>query len=210
MGKGRRKKNTKQPADSKPSQSINVLLPENVQVEELLHVIARAIVEAEKIKAQEEEDRRKAELEEWYRVIGCKDYDNKLLNVLNNIRVFFNILFLPKRYIKGNTASTVLLKSFISLFFEAMEWLSLVLAVVFIIFIPIMKTLNYSLLLPCAYFIPLSSISFMFSRIFRMANIENDKIDDRNYLFLLFTSITSFVSMVFTVIAAIIAVINGV
>lgn len=210
MGKGRRKKNTKQSADSKPSQAISISLPENIHAEELTQVIACAIVEAEKIKAQEEKARRDADRQEWHKVIGCKDYDNKLLDALNQVKVFFKLLFLPKKHIKGNTASTVLLKSFISLFFEAMEWLFLLLAVAFIIFIPIMKTLNHSLLLPCAYFIPLFTISFMFSRIFRMANIENDKIDDRNYLFLLFTSITSFVSMVFTVIAAIIAIINGV
>ena len=125
MGKGRRKKNVKQPADSKPSQSINISLPENIYAEELQQVIARAIVEAEKVKAQEEADRREADLREWHKVIGCKNYDNKLLNALNYFKVFFKILFLPKKHMKGNTASVVLLKSFISLFFWAMEWLSL-------------------------------------------------------------------------------------
>lgn len=125
MGKGRRKKNAKQPADSKPSQSINISLPENIYAEELQQVIARAIVEAEKVKAQEEADRREADLREWHKVIGCKNYDNKLLNALNYFKVFFKILFLPKKHMKGNTASVVLLKSFISLFFWAMEWLSL-------------------------------------------------------------------------------------
>ena len=200
MGKGRRKKNTKQPADSKPSQSINILLPENVQVEELPHVISRAIVEAEKIKAQEEEDRRKAELEEWHRVIGCKDYDNKLLNVLNNIRVFFNILFLPKRYIKGNTASTVFMKSFISFFFWIMQWLSLLLTVSLVAYIPITENPDHLLYV---YFVPLAFISFVFSRIFRMASIETDKLDDQNYLLTLFAAITSFTSMIFAAISVI-------
>ena len=48
-------------------------------------------------------------------------------------------------------------------------------------------------------------VSFLLSRMFRMASIEVDKIEDRSLLFGIFASITSIVSIV----VAIIAVVQG-
>ncbi len=50
-------------------------------------------------------------------------------------------------------------------------------------------------------YILLAVIAFLFSRLFRMASIEIDKLDDHNYLFGLFASITSFISIVIAVVA---------
>ena len=44
-------------------------------------------------------------------------------------------------------------------------------------------------------------LAFVFSRLFRMAGIEIDNLDDRNYLFGLFASITSLISIIIAVIA---------
>ena len=72
MGKGRNKKKAKQNTASKPLQSINMNLPENMRAEEMQHIIACAIAEAEEIKAQKEEEQRKAALIEWRDKIGYK------------------------------------------------------------------------------------------------------------------------------------------
>ena len=203
MGRGKKEKNAKHPAASKPMQSTNIVLPESIYREELQHVIACAIVEAEKIKAQEEEKRQEAALLEWHTVIGYKKYDKRYKNAFNRIKVFLKILFLPERYIKGNSASTVLMKSFILLFFWAMKWFSLLLAVGLVAYLLFMGRSDYSPWWLYLYFVCLAFISFVYSRLFRMASIESDKIDDRNYLFGLFASITSFVSMIVAVIAVI-------
>lgn len=203
MGKGKNKK-TKQNADSKPLQSVNINLPENMSAEEMQRIIANAIVEAEEIKAQKEEEQRKVDLAEWHNKIGYKEYENKLKQFFNEVKVLKNILFLPKNDIKGDLASSVLLKSFIALFFWIMKWCSLLLAIFLISYLParffIEKMSSFPWLL-YLYCIPFAFLAFIFSRLFRMAGIEIDNLDDRNYLFGLFASITSLVSIIIAVIA---------
>ena len=58
MGKIRNKKKPKQNIASNPSQFVNISLPENMSAEEMQHLIAFAIVEAEEIK-----ERKRKELE---------------------------------------------------------------------------------------------------------------------------------------------------
>ena len=55
MGKIRNKKKSKQNIASNPLQSVNISLPANMSAEEMQHLIANAIIEAEDIKAQKEE-----------------------------------------------------------------------------------------------------------------------------------------------------------
>ena len=117
MGKSRNKKNTKQNITSKSVQSVNINLPENVSMEEMQHMIACAIIEAEEIKAQKAEEQHKIAVEEWHRKIGYKEYDNKLKDCLNGIKIYF----LPKKDIEGDIASTTLLKTFLSIFFGGHE-----------------------------------------------------------------------------------------
>lgn len=136
MRKIKNKKKSKQNIASNPSQSVNISLPENMSAEEMQHIIANAIIEAEEIKAQKEEEKRKAALAEWHNIVGYKEYQNKIKQFFNNVKTFTKILFLPKKYIKGDRASTILLKSVISLFFGLMKWCSLTLAVLLIAFVP--------------------------------------------------------------------------
>lgn len=203
MGKGKNKK-TKQNADSKPLQSVNINLPENMSAEEMQHIIACAIVEAEEIKIQKEEEQRKVALAKWRDKIGYKEYENKLKRFFNDVKVLKNILFLPKNDIKGDLASSVLLKTFIALFFWIMKWCSLLFAIFLIGCFPIQYIRGSISEFPWylyMYCIPFAVLTFIFSRLFRMAGIEIDNLDDRNYLFGLFASITSLVSIVVAVIA---------
>lgn len=204
MGKGRNKKKAKQNTVSKPLQSVNMNLPENMSTEEMQHIIACAIVEAEEIKAQKEEEQRKAALLEWHKIIGYKENENKLKNFLNKIKVFLKILFLPKKHIEGDRASIILLKSFIALFFWIMKWCSLLFVIFLIGCFPIQYIRGSISEFPWqlySYCIPFAFLAFIFSRLFRMAGIEIDNLDDRNYLFGLFASITSLVSIIIAVIA---------
>lgn len=204
MGKGKSKKKAKQNTALNPLQSTNINLPENMNAEEMQHIIACAIVEAEEIKAQKEEEQRKATLAEWHNTIGYKEHENKFKRFCNEAHVFIKVLFLPKKDIKGNIASSVLLKSFIMLFFWLMKLCSLLFAIFLIGYFPIQYFMGnisqfpWQLYLCC---VPLAILTFIFSRLFRMAGIEIDNLDDRNYLFGLFASITSLVSIIIAVIA---------
>lgn len=209
MGKGRNKKKTKQNDTSKLLQSGNINLPENMGAEEMQHIIANAIVEAKKIKTQKEEEHRKAYLAEWHKTIGYKEHENRFKQLCNYVYVFIKILFLPKKDIKGDTASSILLKLFIEFFFWIMKWVSLLLAILLLVYFPIQYFMGNISQFPrqlYSYCVPISLIVFIFSRLFRMAGIEIDNLNDRNYLFGLFASITSFVS----IIIAVIAIVKGV
>lgn len=206
MNKGRNKIKAKQNTASKPLQSANINMPENMSKEEMQHIIACAIVEAEEIKAQKKEEQRKVALSKWHSIIGYKEYNNKFRQFFNEVKVFIKILFLPKKYIEGDMASLALLKSFISLFFWLMQRCLFILCILFITFVPIQYVMENIIPLPWYLNIPIILCGFTFfilSRLFRMANIEVEKFDNRNYLFGLFASITSFVSIIIAVIAII-------
>ena len=68
MRKSRNKKKSKQNIASNPLQSVNISLSENMSAKEMQHIIANAIIEAEEIKAQKEEEKRKAALAEWHNI----------------------------------------------------------------------------------------------------------------------------------------------
>ncbi len=204
MRKSRNKKKAKQNTALKPLQSVNMNLPENMSAEEMQHIIACAIVEAEEIKAQKEEEQRKATLAEWRDKIGYKDHKSKIKKFFNEIKVFIKILFLPKKDIKGDRASLALLKSFISLFFRLMKWCLLILSILFIAVVPTQFIMRNMIQLPWyqnIFLILYGFTAFILSRLFRMASIEVDRFYNRNYLFGLFASIASLVSIIIAVIA---------
>jgi len=204
MGKGRNKRNAKQNTASKSLQPVNINLPENMSKEEMQHIIACAIVEAEEIKAQHKEEQHKKDLAEWYGVIGFKEHRNKFKNGLNKVMVFFRIMFLPEKHIKGDIALSTLLKLLILPFLWVMKLLSLLLSVGLIVYIPIQYfagKMNQFPWLLYVYLLPFAFFAFVLSRLFRMASIEIDKLDNRNYLFGFYASITSFVSIIIAVIA---------
>ena len=204
MGKGRNRESAGKNTDSKPLLTVKVNFPEKMNAEEMQHIIACAIVEAEEIKAQKEEEKRKAALAEWHNIVGYKKYKNKMKQFFNNVKVFTKILFLPKKYIEGDRASTILLKSVISLFFGLMQCCSLILAILLIAFVPAQYLMQNIDVLPWyqnMLYILFGILAFVFSRLFRMAGIEIDNLDDRNYLFGLFASITSLISIIIAVFA---------
>lgn len=208
MGKGKNKKNTKPKTDSNPLKSVNLSFPETMAAEDMQHVIARAILEAEEIKTQNDQSQRQKEHEEFLKNLGKKECKNWGKKKLNDGLVFWNILFLKKKYVKGDRASFSLLKVSISLFFSAMRYLLAFFALLFITYVPaqLKSVIGYNkfalgVMIICC--IALAFFVFTFSRFFRIASIEVDKINDRNYLLGIFASITSLISVVIAVVAVI-------
>ena len=112
MGKIRNKKKPKQNIASNPSQFVNISLPENMSAEEMQHLIAFAIVEAEEIKERKRKELEKQKSLEWQKSLGYQDFSRIKHKLWRNIRVIFNrirmvltLLFIRKKKLSGDRAS---------------------------------------------------------------------------------------------------------
>lgn len=200
----KKRKNIKQNNTSNQKDLTNIIISSDLLDDRMIHIIAKAIVEAEEIKLQKDKEKKNNELAEWRKKIGYKEYESKFKRFLNEIYVILKISFLPKKDIEGYRASTVLLKTLLAVFFKLMEWCLLLFAILLLLSIPIQYMIEGIEPFPIAYYmlsILWSVFLLFFSRVFRMASEEVDKIDDRNYIFSLFTSITSVISIIIAVIA---------
>lgn len=163
--------------------------------EELQHIIANALAEAETLKQTKEKELRESEKKEWAKAVGSTP-----------AKRFFRLMFLPKSKIRGDNTTFQLLKLFAGLFFELAKVVTLISSVFMLAYVPLQYFVDSFPCLPFGYNIVLfvfSLVSVILSRIFRVAAIEVDKIEDRNLLFGIFASITSFVSIIIAVIALI-------
>lgn len=188
----------KQKRKNKPknnTQLDNNAITKPLSSEELQHIIANALAEAETLKQTKETELRENEKEEWAKTIGSTP-----------VKRFFRLMLLPKSKIRGDNTTFQLLKLFAGLFFELAKVLTLIFSVFMLAYVPLQYFVDSFPCLPFGYNIVLlifSLVSIILSRIFRVAAIEVDKIEDRNLLFGIFASITSFVSIIVAVIALI-------
>lgn len=195
MSKNRRKasKEHKQSA----STPVNIVLPDSMSAEEMQQIITNALLAVEDAKEQKAKEQKEQDRKEWEETVGK-----------NPIKRFFKILFLPKKHIKGDKTTFALLKMFIEMFFGLAKILTLLFSVFAIVYIPLQYVIDAIPNMSIGQNVILglyAILSFLFSRMFRMASIEVDKIEDRSLLFGIFASITSIVSIV----VAIIAVVQG-
>ena len=209
MAKERKKKKTHQ-----STTPINVSLPSGMSAEEMQHIIAKAMVEAEELKEQKKNEQREKERTEWRRVIGYKECSDKkgfsktLHTILNRIGCFLKMLFVPAKHISGDRASFGLLQMCVSICFSLAYSLSFLLSIISFFggiasfFIPLEKPIHWT---TSVLYMFIGFGTFLFSRMFRMASIEIQKIEDRNYLFGIFASLASIVS----IIIAIVSIVKG-
>ncbi len=205
MSNSKRKETKRRKSASKNIQSVNITLPENLTPDEMQHIIANAILESEEIKAEKEKKQHSDKLDKWHKTIGYSENENKLKDYLNKFKVFIKILFLPKKYIEGDRAFSTLLIMIIQSAFALVKWILMFLAIVFCIY-PLLQLFGLSTPIPWfqnVLYIMYGIIAFIFSRLFRMAGIEVEKIEDRNYLIGIFASVTSLISIVIAIIAVV-------
>lgn len=192
----------------------NSIAPDNVNsnlfsAEEMQHVIAKAIVEADEIKEQRIKEQQAKELDEWRVAIGKKDFSNKPA-IIRYIRTFLNLVkcilkmpFVSEKRIKGDRASFALLQMCITIFFATAYFVTLIASLVLffggigLLFIPLEVPVATTL---CAWYIFIGIVCFFMAGMFRMASVEVQKIEDRNYLFGIFASVTSIVSIIIALI----------
>lgn len=191
----------------------NIASQNSLTAEEMKNIIVEAMLEVEKRKSQDEIAKQEKEFEERKEILGIKDYigDDKIRfrrvkQFFNVFYVFFKLSFIPKKKIKGNWATIVLLKFFLKMFFNIAMFGFTVFSILLLLYIPLqyfVDSISTLSLLECVSNISLASLLFIFSRLFRVASVEIDNIDDRNYLFGVFASITSIVSIIIAVVSII-------
>lgn len=205
----KKRKNTKHSTSSE--NNINIFLPDNWDPVELQHIIAKALVESEEIKRQREEQQREEELKNWHTIIGYKDYSASkwyirwFLQFINSIWMFFKLFFIPKRKIVGDHAISSILKVLLASFFSIVQWmmnLFVVLCIALMIRQIIFPSMRFSWYINI-FFITIIVFILIISRIFRMASIEVEKMEDRGYLVGILASIASIISITIAVIAVV-------
>lgn len=206
----KKNKNTK----NVPSNNVNIVLPDSMSAEEMQRIITNALLAVEDAKEQKAKEQKEQDRKNFREAMGYKDYPNekglkrKILIFLNRVKMIFKLFFAPKHLIKGDDATFGLLKMSIETFFWVAKWASTLFTVFAIAYIPLQYIVEAIPVLPIMSNVLLGCFafsSFLLSRMFRMASIEVDKIEDKSFLFGIFASITSIVSIV----VAIIAVVQG-
>lgn len=193
------------------SNNVNIVLPESLSADEMKNIFVEAMLEVEKRKSKVEEEKAAKELKEWQDSIGVKFYPKKkkirfrwFKRTWNDIVVFFKMCFVSKDKIKGDRATTGLLKFFLGLIFELMKAALVLCSIALATFIPLQYLIDGITPLKVQENIFIGGFAiliFMLSRLFRIAGFEIEKIDDKNYLFGVLASITSIISIVVAIIA---------
>jgi len=183
----------------------SIVLPDTLDRNELKQIIVDAVLEIDKARESKRLEEGKQRETEWHKNIGYYDYSTEkrwikrwFFTFFNRIKIFFTLMFLRKKKIKGDAATVSLLKTFLSLCLKAVQYTLLLIAIISIVAIFYSPQGNK---LPLNTAIPMALITFIFSRLFRMASIEVENINDRSYIFNLFACVTALISIVIAVIA---------
>lgn len=201
----KRKKSQKQNSEARQSAPVHTNAASGqMSADELQHMIANAIMEAEDMKAKREADKKAEELAEWRKVIGYDKSKTGIAKVWNGFSSTVKALFVSKKYIKGDRASTAIIQGLLQLCFQALYWICSFFAFMLLVCIPLSFALpNIEKMneVQIVFYIIMAFFMFVSSRLFRIASIEAEKMEDRNNLYGLFASIASIISIVIAVIA---------
>ena len=182
--------------------------------EELQHIIAKAIIEAEDLKQKRERKEKEESQREWEKSIGIMEYENtkpwifaKILEFLNTLKVIFCALFLIK---KNKIKEDRVIFNFLRLLLSG---ICLIVQYAFIIWslgvvIYLAKDLFGDRIIvegSHLFLFLISILSLAFASIFRIMRFEIEKIEDKNIIVGLFSSFTAIISIIIAVITIAIA-----
>lgn len=195
MGKDRNKKNKQK--------SVPIQAPQGFSAEEWSHIIAMAIEEAEQNRQAEANKRQTEEQKSWQQALGVKDYSGvhrpkrQILEFFNVLRAFLKLSFLPRRKIKGDRVTFSLLQMLSAMAFGIVGGILLVVALTLIAMPPIIALAGETIAWWQAIWSVIWGILiFLISRLFRIASVELENIENRGYLLSICACIVSIVSLV--------------
>ena len=112
-----------------PSNNVNIVFPESLSADEIKNILVDAMLEVENKKSEAQKDKADKDLKEWRESLGIKEYPKdakirfrKAKQFFNTFSAFFKLSFISKKKIKGDRATTGLLKFFLAII---LTWLSL-------------------------------------------------------------------------------------
>lgn len=194
MGKNGNQRNKPKSVPTQP--------PQGFSAEEWSHIIAKAIEAAEQNRQAEANKRQTEEQKSWQQALGIEDYSGvqrprgKILEFFNILRVFLKLSFLPRKKIKGDRVTFSLLQMLCAMTVGIAGGILLLIALALIVMPPIMlmgETITWWQAI-CS--VVWGILIFFISRLFRIASIELENIEDRSYLLSICACIVSFVSLV--------------
>lgn len=190
--------------------SIIINLPANISKNELKLIIVDGLLEFEAQRKRQEQEEKASRGKEWQDTIGVKDFSETkrpmkwLLQFCNEVKVIWRICTISSKNIKGDGTVFSLIQIFILLLFAVVIAICALISAVFMIVVPVLfflgKLPDTSLSTVFVLF-SFGLFAFMLFQVFRIASFEVINIEDRNYLFSLFTCVVSTVSVIIAVIA---------
>lgn len=199
MGKDRNKKDKQKSVPLQASQGFSA--------EEWSHIIAKAIEEAEQNQRAEVAKRREEDRKAWQKTIGFRDYSNLhgpkrwVLEIFNVLITLLKTSFVPRSKVRGDRMTLSLLQMISSTVFATVDWVLLAVAIAFIAIPPISVLAGRILAwwqVTCS--VLLGILIFFVSRLFRIASIELEMLEDRSYLLGICACIVSIISLVVTLV----------
>ena len=199
------KKAKKQKNDEKTAPPINLVLPDNMPQEDMQNLIVNSLLAYDEAKKKLEMQEQEKGAQEWREKIGYKDYSDRkwlprvFLTFFNSIKTMLKILFMPKKKINGDHATSGLMKLFVMLFFKACKWVLWVVSITAFLSYPLSLILhNAPVIDPAVYpsYLGIGIIALMLAQLFRMASIEVQKMRDHNYIVDIFAAVAAVVAII--------------
>ena len=203
----KRPKNQKN--DEKTAAPINLVLPDNMYQADMQNLIVSSLLEYDKAKAEREKKAEETDLQARRDLIGYKDYSGRkfiprvFLTFINRIVVLFKVLFMSKEKIKGDYATTGLMKSAVSILFSAAKWVFRAIGIYALISYPLTFVFpSLAKIDVSTYFVYIGFgiTALLFAQIFRIASIEVEKMKDHNYVVDIFAAVAATVAIIISLI----------
>ncbi len=184
----RRKANTKELSNTPP---LNIAMPNDMSNVEMQALIVGSLLEYDRQKQELDKQKEEAERRDWLERIGYKDYSDRktipriILTNVNSIFSFARLLFMPKNKISGDHATIGLMRIALALAFSLTKLVLWGIGAILLflypcsIIVPSIHKMDFSTAVP---YIVFGLLSLLFAQLFRIASIEIEKTQDRDYL----------------------------
>lgn len=172
----------------------------NIDYDEL----AKAIVKARNIEKVEEEKYRKEKKAEYRKKIGFKEDGNKIALFFNHFWCSLKLLICPKKYIDISElrANYAIMSTFLTILYFIIESILIIISLAGLIAL-ILPSFAVAIKFEVITGIPYTVLALLFSRIFHIARIELDNLNNKEQLYAVFSAMVSFVALVVAIMALI-------
>ncbi len=203
------KKSNSQNKKNNTSDYMGAVSPNRTSKQDLEDTIVKALLSYDQARKESDKKIAEKEFQDRHTTLGYKDYSQRkgivrlILVFFNRLGVFIRILFMPRDKIKGDFATTNLMKFAVSFLFSAAKLLLWAVSFVTLLSYPLsLITPNLEKMDLSAYptYLCIGIISFIFAQLFRIASIEIEKMEDHNYIVDVFAAVAAIVAIIISII----------